>query len=154
MNTLIDMQKSASRAQSFGKLMDYSQPMGEKEEGESPIVEFICDLLEAEQQARLFHWNTSSFAEHNAMGYFYDKIGDLADTFMEAYMGHFGRVNVAHELELMPYTMDAPATFVEEFIVCLGSNGRMAAMGDPALNNILDEIKGVAEKTIYMLSLK
>lgn len=144
----------SKKTQAFGKLMtDYSEANGEKE-NESPIQELICELLEAEQQARLFHWNTSSFAEHKAMGEFYDGIGDLADTFVEAYMGEYGRVNVGHDLEILPYTMDAPLTFVSSFLEYIKSGARMAVLGNSSLNNILDEIQGLCEKTVYLLSLK
>lgn len=148
------MELQIKKAAAFTKLMsDYSSPAGEVE-NESPIEELICELLETEQQARIFHWNTSSFAEHQAMGGFYDGIGDLADTFVEAYMGEYGRVNSGHELELKPYTIDAPMTFLQDFLSFIKSNARMAVMGNTSLNNILDEIQALTEKTIYLLSLK
>lgn len=154
MASLIEMQRAARAKAAFGSLMsDYSESNGEKE-SESPIQELICELLEAEQQARVFHWNTSSFAEHKAMGDFYEAIGDLVDTFVEAYMGEHGRVNAGHELEIMPYTMDAPLTFVQSLLGYIKSDARMCCMGNSALNNILDEIQALCEKTIYLLSLK
>lgn len=132
---------------------DYSSPKGEME-NESPIEELICELLEAEQQARIFHWNTENYAQHQAMGGFYDGIGDLADTFVEAYMGEYGRVNSGHELEIVPYSVDEPLKFTKEFLAYIKGPARMCVMGNSSLNNILDEIQALTEKTIYLLSLK
>ncbi len=70
MANLYELQKGASAKQAFSKLMDYSQPEGENESGESPQEELLCEMLEASAQAKVFHWQTSSFAEHEALGDF------------------------------------------------------------------------------------
>lgn len=153
MANLYEIQKGVAVKQAFGKLMDYSSN-GESESSESPEQELICELLEAAMQAKVFHWQTSSYAEHQALGEFYEGLSDLTDTLVEAYQGKFGRIMAGHELEVMPYTMDAPLTFVNELCMFLRSNARMAVMGDSALNNILDEIIALAEKTKYLLTFK
>lgn len=153
MANLYEIQKGAAVKQAFGKLMDYSSN-GESESSESPEVEMICELLEAAMQAKIFHWQTSSYAEHQALGEFYEGLSDLTDTLVEAYQGKFGRVMAGHELEVMPYTMDAPLAFVNEFCMFLRTSARMAVMGDSALNNILDEILALTEKTQYLLTFK
>lgn len=154
MASIIELQKAQRASQAFGALMnDYSSPAGEKEK-ESPAEELICELLEAAMQAKIFHWQTSSYAEHQALGAFYDGVSDLTDTLVEAYQGKFGRVMSGHELEIKPYTMDAPLAFVSEFCAFLRTEARIAVMGDSALNNILDEILGLAEKTQYLLTFK
>ena len=154
MASIIELQKAARASQAFGTLMnDYPSQAGEKE-SESPAEELICELLEATMQAKIFHWQTSSYAEHQALGAFYDGVSDLTDTLVEAYQGKFGRVMSGHELEIKPYTMDAPLAFVNEFCMFLRNEARIAVMGDSALNNILDEILALTEKTQYLLTFK
>jgi len=53
-----------------------------------------------EQQMRIFHWQTKSYARHQAFGMIYGQLGDLIDSFVEAYMGKYGRVQVSEPIEL------------------------------------------------------
>lgn len=155
MANLIEMQKMKARESAFGKLMnDYSQPEGESEEYESPIQELLNELFEAQLQSKLFHWQTSSFAEHKALGEFYDGISDLVDEFVESYMGCYGRPMVDLEIEAKQYTMEAPMEFLKSFKEYLMGGARMVVLGNSALNNILDEMQSLTEKTLYLLSLK
>jgi len=152
---LLDIQKATVQKQAFGKLMsDYSMPSGESESGESPQEELLCEMLEASAQAKVFHWQTSSFAEHEAMGEFYDGFNDLMDKFIEAYQGCYGRIMLGCELEVKPYTMDAPMTFMSEFKEYVSGEARMLVMGNSALLNILDEIKALTDQTLYRLTFK
>lgn len=48
------------------------------------ISDYAMCLLHSVTAAHIHHWNTSSYAEHQALGEFYDKLSDLADTFVEA----------------------------------------------------------------------
>jgi len=154
MANLYEIQKGATVRQAFGKLMDYSQPMGEDESDESPQEELLCEMLEASVQAKVFHWQTSSFAEHEAMEMFYDGFNGLMDKFIEAYQGCYGRIMLGCELEVKPYTMDAPMAFMTSFKEYVSGEARMLVMGNSALLNILDEIKGLTEQTLYRLTFK
>lgn len=87
MASILEMQK-AKRATAFGTLMnDYSQPSSESGEMEDPQEELLCEMLEASAQAKVFHWQTSSFAEHKALNKFYEAFNPLMDEFIEAYQG-------------------------------------------------------------------
>ena len=46
----------------------------------------VVGLIEMEQQLRILHWQTKSFARHEAYGKIYGDLGDLIDAFMESYM--------------------------------------------------------------------
>jgi hypothetical protein len=154
MASIIDMQK-AKRAVAFGTLMnDYSQNSSESGETEDPQEELLCEMLEASAQAKVFHWQTSSFAEHEALGDFYEGFNDLMDKFIESYQGCYGRIMMGCDMEVKPYTMDAPVTFLEVFKSYISGNARMLVMGNPALTNILDEINGLVDQTIYRLTFK
>lgn len=154
MANLLEMQKAQKASQAFGTLMsDYSQPESEKE-SESPQEELLCEMLEASAQAKVFHWQTSSFAEHEALGEFYEGFNDLMDKFIEAYQGCYGRIMVGCDMEVKPYTMDAPVAFLQSFKGYISSEARMCVLGNSALSNILDEINGLVEQTLYRLTFK
>lgn len=155
MASIIELQKAARASQAFGTLMnDYSSQAGENESNESPQEELLCEMLEASAQAKVFHWQTSSFAEHEAMGDFYDEFNGLMDKFIESYQGCYGRIMLGCELEVKPYTMDAPVAFLTSFKQFISGNARMMVIGNTALSNILDEINGLVEQTLYRLTFK
>lgn len=155
MANILEIQKAKRASQAFGTLMsDYSQPAGENEGAENPQEELLCEMLEASAQAKVFHWQTSSFAEHEAMGEFYDGFNDLMDKFIEAYQGCYGRIMLGCDMEVKPYTMEAPVAFLESFKSYISGGARMMVMGNSALSNILDEINGLVEQTLYRLTFK
>jgi hypothetical protein len=155
MASIIEMQQRAKRASAFGTLMnDYSQNSSESGEMEDPQEELLCEMLEASAQAKVFHWQTSSFAEHEALGDFYEGFNSLMDKFIESYQGCYGRIMMGCDMEVKPYTLDAPITFLEEFKSYISGGARMLVIGNPALTNILDEINALVEQTIYRLTFK
>jgi hypothetical protein len=155
MASIIEMQQRAKRASAFGTLMnDYSQNSSESGEMEDPQEELLCEMLEASAQAKVFHWQTSSFAEHDALGEFYEGFNNLMDRFIESYQGCYGRIMMGCDMEVKPYTLDAPITFLEEFKSYISGGARMLVIGNPALTNILDEINGLVDQTIYRLTFK
>jgi hypothetical protein len=154
MASLLEMQKS-KRAAAFGNLMnDYSQSSSESEGKDDPQEALLCEMLETSAQAKVFHWQTSSFAEHEALGEFYEGFNDLMDKFIETYQGCYGRIMLGCDMEVKPYTIDAPVAFLESFKSFISGEARMFVMGNSALTNILDEINGLVEQTLYRLTFK
>jgi hypothetical protein len=154
MASLLEMQK-AKRAVAFGTLMnDYSESSSEKEGPENPQEELLCEMLEASAQAKVFHWQTSSAVEHKVLGKFYEEFNELMDKFIKTYQGSYGRMMVGSEMEVKPYTMDAPVTFLESFKAYVSGDARMFVMGNSALTSILDEISVLTSQTIYQLTFK
>lgn len=154
MASLLEMQK-AKRAVAFGNLMnDYSSSSSESEGAENPQEELLCEMLEASAQAKVFYWQTSSAVEHKALGKFYEEFNMLMDKFIKTYQGNYGRMMVGSEMEVKPYTMDAPVTFLESFKSYVSGDARMFVMGNSALTSILDEISVLTSQTIYQLTFK
>lgn len=154
MVNLADIQR-AKRASAFGTLMsDYSEKKGDSSGDDNPQEELLCEMLEASAQAKVFHWQTSSFAEHEALEIFYNEFNSLMDKFIEAYQGCYGRMMTGVEMEVKPYTLDAPVTFLESFNQYIMSEARMLVMGNSALCNILDEVSALCKQTIYRLTFK
>jgi hypothetical protein len=117
-------------------------------------AEIVTIMLTLRNQIKVYHWQTSSFAEHEALGDFYEGFNDLMDKFIESYQGCYGRIMMGCDMEVKPYTLDAPVTFLEAFKLYISTEARMLVMGNPALTNILDEINGLVDQTIYRLTFK
>ena len=59
---------------------------------ENIISDYAMCLLNGVTAAHVHHWNTSSYAEHQALGAFYDKLSDLTDSFVEAVLTEKGKI--------------------------------------------------------------
>ena len=53
--------------------------------------EVIKKLVEIQQQLRFLHWQTKSYAKHQAYGGVYSALDGLIDTYVETCMGKHGR---------------------------------------------------------------
>ena len=53
--------------------------------------EIIKRLVEAQIQLKFLHWQTKSYAKHQAYGGLYNDLDELIDDFVEACMGKHGR---------------------------------------------------------------
>jgi len=49
--------------------------------------EIVAGLQELQNQVKYFHWQTKSYAQHQALAKVFDSITELIDTFVETLMG-------------------------------------------------------------------
>jgi hypothetical protein len=109
------------------------------------------------EQFRVLHWQTESYAQHNAYGKIYESISDLADKFMEEYMGKYGRcyfdggygtirVYNINDMDIQKFVMHHIDIF-NELDEKLDDD-------DTNLFNIRDEIVGELNQLKYLLTLK
>lgn len=56
------------------------------------LSDYAMCLLHGVTAAHVHHWNTESYAQHQALGEFYEKLSDLADTFVEATLLEKGKI--------------------------------------------------------------
>ena len=47
----------------------------------------VRDLLQMQNQLRIFHWQTKSYSQHKALGKAYETLDGLIDTFVETALG-------------------------------------------------------------------
>ena len=107
----------------------------------------IATVFAARNQAHIEHWNTKSYAEHVALGDFYDGVIDLIDSFVEAYQGKFGLVG---KVKLVPSTQPL-LEMLKEDVVWMEENHEKICRNVSALCNLLDTITELYLKTIYKL---
>lgn len=98
------------------------------------------------------HLGTRSFAEHMALGDFYESVIDLLDNFIESYQGAFGLLRSKEEKEEKEEEGEKDILkTLQEDVKWLNKNRSAIAREVPALENILDEIVGLYLRTIYKL---
>lgn len=118
--------------------------------------EFVVGLIEMEQQLRILHWQTKSFARHEAYGKIYNGLGELIDTFMEAYMGEYGRFELSSgNIQLRNLDELNIATTMDEYRdFLLSFNNKFDPTKDSDLLNLRDELLTDVKKLKYLLTLK
>ena len=120
-------------------------------------MNLIGKLLFMQQQLRIFHWQTSSYAQHEAFGEAYESLDGLIDQFVEVFQGKKGiikshgkfviELNNLSDHDPVACLNDCGAFLSEELTASLDAN-------DTDLLNIRDEMLAVLNKTKYLLRLK
>jgi hypothetical protein len=116
----------------------------------------ILTFVELQQQLRILHWQTKSYAKHKAYGEIYDDLGDLIDNFVEICMGKHGRFELSDgTIELFDIKNMSLQDFIDsavEFLITLSDE--YSAETDTDLLNIRDEMLGQFNKLKYLLTLE
>jgi len=116
----------------------------------------ITELLTLQNQLRIFHWGTDSYAEHEALGKTYDALNDLIDEYVETFMGIYGRVKLDKNVNVTLVDLsDNIESTVDKYIDYLqNSLTKDLSDKDTDLTNIRDEMLGTLNKLKYLLTLK
>ena len=111
---------------------------------------FLSVLMCGQVCLRLIHWDTTSYAEHKAIGKLYDGLADLTDTLAETYMGIYGRFG---NIPCSHTDLQDGVSYVAEMADYIQSM-RTELPNDTQLQNIVDEIAATVDRTNYLLTLK
>lgn len=107
------------------------------------------------EQLHLLHWQTTSYAEHQALGIIYDRVADLQDEIIEKIMGYAGKRVKAYKIDaLKDYSIGMSTQVVKElvkFAKDLEEFGEANNM--PDIENIAQALSGEASQTLYRLTL-
>lgn len=68
----------------------YTASIEAQHKGADPVMQFVMCLLHSVTNAHILHLSTNSYSAHQALGNFYAEIGDLVDSFVEAFQGKYG----------------------------------------------------------------
>jgi hypothetical protein len=106
-----------------------------------------------QEQLHLIHFQTSSYAEHQALGGLYDYVHDFKDGLMEKLMGYTGRRVKAYKME--PLSDGAIANSVVSELMSFSSSLKSYAEsnGYHDISNLADALSGEAAKVKYLLTL-
>jgi DNA-binding ferritin-like protein len=118
--------------------------------------EIIINLLTMENQMRIFHWQTMSYAEHKAFGKIYQNLTELIDNFVEVCMAKHGRPDFGGEFNLPQYdykavNVDEYINSMIEFLISLDSVYQEQIDSD--ILNIRDEMLAEVNRLKYLLTL-
>lgn len=113
-------------------------------------AELVARCLTARNRAHALHLTTKSYAEHKALEFFYTEIADKADEFAEVYQGATGcRLQLSFgnpQSEAKPM-LAALRTWI------MGARRQIGPADATHLQNIIDEIVAVIDRTCYLLCM-
>lgn len=106
------------------------------------VSEFFFIVRNSATLSHYKHLTTNSFAQHSALGSFYEDIIGLLDSFMESYIGRCGK------LELINPVSDFLDVYqLRDWV----NENRQFLANTSELQNIIDEIVSLCNSTIYKL---
>jgi hypothetical protein len=120
--------------------------------GELNLETIAGKLTYFHEQLHLTHWQTTSYAEHQALGGLYDYVHDFKDGVIEKLMGYTGKRPTPYKIEpLINCTGNECVSNLLSFASSLKSYGEANSYHDIA--NLADALSGEAAKTKYLLTL-
>jgi hypothetical protein len=123
------------------------------------IVTMFLQMLNT---VKLYHWKTSSYAQHKATDSLYSDLNDSIDTFVEIMLGKNGgsRVDLTgtKSIPLMAYTdvidFKKEVERYKDFLIGMSNNTALCADSNSDLMNTRDEILGQLNQFTYLLTFK
>jgi DNA-binding ferritin-like protein len=120
--------------------------------GEMSLESIAAKLTYFHEQLHLTHWQTQSYAEHQALGSLYDYVHDFKDGVIEKLMGYTGKRPSAYKIEpLTNCTGNQCVSDLMSFASELKMYGERNSFHD--ICNLADSLSGEAAKTKYLLTL-
>jgi|TARA_B110000444_G_scaffold213028_1_gene209653 hypothetical protein len=110
--------------------------------------------LEYSNQLRYYHWQTSSFAQHEALGKFYDSITAILDGLVETWSGRLGNIKVDQgSVELVDYT-DVESVIESAVSLRDAYEEFSKTISYDDIRDQIDDMITSINQTIYLLRLK
>jgi len=118
------------------------------------IDQFIGVLFLSREIAHREHLKTKSYAQHKALGHFYEDIIDLVDSLVEAYQGRHGIIkNIPIFNDMKGTEGTKPADKLQALLDYIEEERYNAVKKEEtAMQNIIDEIVALFLSTLYKLN--
>jgi len=123
--------------------------------------QIVIMFLQMLNTVKLYHWKTSSYAQHKATDELYTNLNANIDTFVETMLGKTGgRVNLIGQktLRLLDYTnlgdFKKEVDKYKQFLIEMNKDAGLNITNNSDLLNIRDEILGNLNQFTYLLTFK
>jgi hypothetical protein len=127
----------------------YTASIEAQHKGPDPVMTFVMCLLHSVTNAHILHLSTNSYSIHQALGNFYGEIGDLVDSFVEAFQGKYGLLTDYKAEYALPPEPIAYMNYLKAEVEKLRRDP--AFPQDSELQNEVDTIANLINSTLYKL---
>ncbi len=125
----------------------------EQKEETGSLKEMVSKLFHSETQTHMFHLQTksqSSFAEHMALGGYYDEIGDKLDSLIESYQGKYDIVKGYKSFPFDDYkSCEQLISYFKDLADMVTKNRK--SVKESYIQNQIDGIEELIYSTLYKL---
>jgi hypothetical protein len=115
-------------------------------------------FLQLRNQIKLYHWQTRVYSRHIATDNILDKLDKAIDSYVEIYIGKYGRPKMSgkNALHMLHNLTEAGATrmILAAVKYLHGPLTKSLKPADTDLMNIRDEIVGDLNQLLYLFTLK
>ena len=118
-------------------------------------------LLEYQNNVKIYHFTTTSYARHVAAGKLHDNLVEKIDKFMEVYQGKYSRVNFSQQkshINLYQIVDSQMVEYLQNVCKSLGNDAlivnKYVSIDDTDLLAIRDDILADINQTIYLFGTK
>jgi len=111
-------------------------------------AEFLQTLLHAATNTHILHWQTKSYAEHQALGAFYVELPELVDTLAESLMGKY---DITFDFKDGYYIPAKTGKQELENLKDYVEEERKELPQDSEIQNEVDNIANLINKTLFLL---
>jgi hypothetical protein len=112
------------------------------------IEQLISRVFYARNLAHYEHWRTESYAQHKALGKFYEGVIDAIDALVEAYQGLNGLIG---SIPSPTDTKGDSLKILKADAEWIEANHEEISGGNRAVANLIDNVTGIYLSTIYKL---
>lgn len=111
--------------------------------------EFVMKAFHIRTAAHVLHLRSKSYAQHVALGGFYEDLIGLVDSYSESYMGQYGMID---GYTGMYKAFDTPIDMLDDFANYISQNRKeLHGAKDTQLSNIIDEVVALLDQTAYKI---
>lgn len=122
----------------------------QEDDGNEDFCEMVCNILHSRNQAHVFHLQTQSFAEHNALNNYYDGVVDLFDGIIESYQGKYGIIKNFKTFKIEQYkNCKKTISYFEKLLDIIDENRE--SIEDSYIQNQIDTACELINSTLYKL---
>lgn len=127
----------------------YTAGIEAQHKGPDPVMDMVMCLLHSVTNAHILHLSTTSYSVHKALENYYQEIGDLVDSFVEAFQGKYGLLTDYKAEYALPPEPIAYMTYLKTEVEKLRRAPNFPQ--DSELQNEVDNIANLINSTEYKL---
>ena len=118
----------------------------------SKMILFFFNL---QVHVKMYHWQTSAYANHRTTNALYQRLNELVDSFVEKYVGVFGRPMMRADATISVQNMNASkfVSMLDDAEDYLRGPLNKTISKKSELMNIRDELLAELDQTRYLLRL-
>jgi len=133
------------------------QFLGESVAAPTEQGNFTLEMLYVRDQAHIFHWQTNSFAQHEAFGSFYEDYLELVDGIAEQVFGKMGKFHLGGQgtITLTDYSAGAVMPYLDQTEDIFRNRMKQVVPveGNEEIYNTVEEVLSLVNKLRYLLTL-